>query len=332
MAGHRRRDRAARRRDPARPPRRQSPRAQEGCDRPRHRHRRRGRADGPRPHRGALSGARGAGRGARERPRRAAGPLPVGLRPSRRHRQLRARPAHLLLLPRAGSGPAAGRGGRLRPHAPGAVHRRTGRRGLAERRAPAGVRHRFGARRDALHGVPLRRARQRGRSGRAVRRLRRAGARGAAARLRRPRPVLPGGGSVRRLLGAAPAPLGHVGGQPRGRGGGGAAVAVRRRRVRHPRRRDRRLERADSRRDAPDHRGQDPAPSGAVQRGGLREGRSGAERSPRRRWAGWSSGPRAAARRLRDDGAPRARDRLDIVAGRRPRDPRLRRPGTGASC
>ena len=128
-----------RRRHPAGAARVRISRRQERHHRPRHRGRSRVRADVSRGHRRAFSRSRHARRGAEQRTPRQPSSLrvPLGVRPARRHDQLRARPADLLLVAGARDRrPHRGRRG-LRPDARRAVHRRTRGRGVPQRHAAA---------------------------------------------------------------------------------------------------------------------------------------------------------------------------------------------------
>ena len=207
LARRRRADGALRPRRPRstrRAPSTWSPRSTSQCEREFRAHDRR-----------ALPGARGARRGVRAQgDREAPAAALLGVRPDRRHDQLRARPADLLLVARRSRSTASSRS------APSTTRRATscsprerGARRLAERRAAA----RVGGRRrsiDALlvHRLSLQRA---GRSGdeicRAVRRVLGAGAGGAAARVGGARPLLRGGRADRRLLGAGAQAVGRRG-------------------------------------------------------------------------------------------------------------------------
>ena len=136
LSRHRHRSGDPRRRDAAGAVRHRHPRRQEGRDRPGHRDRPADRARVPRDDRRAVSRPRRARRGVRDSAAiaRPTPPILLGLRSGRRHDQLRARPADLLLV--AGARDRRRDRGRrgLRPDAPRAVHGRARPGRVAERR------------------------------------------------------------------------------------------------------------------------------------------------------------------------------------------------------
>ena len=127
--------------------------------------------------------------------------IPLGLRSARRHDQLCARPAHLLLV--AGTRDRRQQCGRrrLRPDASGVVHRGTRSRGVSQRAAAANVNQRRIDRRAARHRVSLRRPQADRRPGDDVRRVPGQGTRGAAAGIGGARFVLRGRRALRWISG-----------------------------------------------------------------------------------------------------------------------------------
>ena len=129
------------------------PRRQEGRDRSRHRSGPGDRADVPRADRRAVSRSRGARRGDWAASAGGSDGPVLGVRSDRRHHELRARPADLLLV--AGARDRRRRRGRrrLRSDATGAVHRRARRRRVPQRPAAARVDGGDARRRDARHRI-----------------------------------------------------------------------------------------------------------------------------------------------------------------------------------
>ena len=81
--------------------------------------------------------------------------VPLGRGPARRHDELPARTAALLGVDRAAEERQAVPGHRLRPHAPGALHGRQGRRGVPRRQAHSRVQDRATRRGAARHRLSL---------------------------------------------------------------------------------------------------------------------------------------------------------------------------------
>ena len=137
--------------------------------------------------------------------------VPLGLRSARRHHQLRARAADLLLVAGAGDRRPRRRSARSTTRRAPSCSPPSAGRGVPQRTTAADVHGRRVDRRAARHRLSLRRPQADRRSGDDVRGVPRSGARRPAAGIGGARLVLRRRGPLRRLLGAAPLAVGRGG-------------------------------------------------------------------------------------------------------------------------